>query len=90
MYGDDYRDRRLVEDGWALNVNGRQKKVLELAGRVRNVALSVRNRSRADGKSRGRSIDQPIVIAIVIRRQDSDLALCLSCLLRLSLGRSVT
>ena len=64
MYGDDYRDHSLVEDGWAVHVNGRQKKVLELAGRVRNVALSVRNRSRADGKSRGRSIDQPIVIAI--------------------------
>ena len=76
-----------MEDGWALD--GRQK-VLELTGRVANVALSVRERSRAGGKSRGRSIHQHIVIAIVIQRQDSDLAQCLSCSYRLSLGRSVT
>jgi len=48
-----------------------------------------RDRSRAGGKSRGRSIHQHIVIAIVIRRQVFDLALCLSCSFRLSLGRSV-
>ena len=36
-----------VEDGWA--VDGRQKKVLEPTGRVANVALSVRDRSRKSG-----------------------------------------
>jgi hypothetical protein len=33
-----------------------ERNVLELTGRVRNVALSVRDRSRSDGMSRGRCI----------------------------------
>lgn len=69
---------------------GRQKKVLELAGRVGNVALSVRNRSRADGKSRGRSIYQPILYSNrSIRHRYCDTPQG-PCLFRLSLGRSVT
>jgi hypothetical protein len=78
----DYRDHRVLEDAWA--VYGRQKKVLELAGRVGNVtlALSARNRSQADvlyiSRYISRYSNRRFVIAIVIRRAYHAYSACLS------------